>query len=34
MPAFKNKLSREEIWKIIAYMRAGFPEAEHEHDGN
>jgi mono/diheme cytochrome c family protein len=25
MPAFKNILSREEIWKIIAYMRAGFP---------
>lgn len=26
MPAFKDTLSREEIWKIIAYMRAGFPE--------
>jgi mono/diheme cytochrome c family protein len=25
MPAFKDKLTREEIWKIIAYMRAGFP---------
>jgi len=25
MPAFKEKLSRDEIWKIIAYMRAGFP---------
>jgi mono/diheme cytochrome c family protein len=25
MPAFKNILSHEEIWKIIAYMRAGFP---------
>jgi mono/diheme cytochrome c family protein len=25
MPAFKGKLSREEIWKIIAFMRAGFP---------
>jgi mono/diheme cytochrome c family protein len=24
MPAFKNILSHEEIWKIIAYMRAGF----------
>ncbi|MEM6496235.1 MAG: cytochrome c [Pseudomonadota bacterium] len=24
MPAFKNKLTRNEIWKIIAYMRAGF----------
>ena len=28
MPAFKDKLSREEIWKIIAYMRAGFKTAE------
>ncbi len=26
MPAFKDKLPPEEIWKIIAYMRAGFPE--------
>ena len=26
MPAFKDKLSREDIWKIIAFMRAGFPE--------
>ena len=25
MPAFKDTLSPEEIWKIIAYMRAGFP---------
>jgi mono/diheme cytochrome c family protein len=25
MPAFKESLSREEIWQIIAYMRAGFP---------
>ena len=25
MPAFKDKLSAEEIWKIIAFMRAGFP---------
>jgi mono/diheme cytochrome c family protein len=25
MPAFKDILSREEIWKIIAFMRAGFP---------
>jgi len=28
MPAFKDKLSREEIWTIIAFMRAGFPTAE------
>ncbi len=26
MPAFKETLTREQIWKIIAYMRAGFPE--------
>lgn len=25
MPAFKDRLSREEIWKIVAFMRAGFP---------
>ena len=25
MPAFKDVLGREDIWKIIAYMRAGFP---------
>ncbi len=25
MPAFKDKLSRDEIWQVIAYMRAGFP---------
>ena len=27
MPAFKDMLAREDIWKIIAYMRAGFPGA-------
>ena len=26
MPAFKDKLSRDEIWKVIAFMRAGFAE--------
>jgi mono/diheme cytochrome c family protein len=26
MPAFKDKLAREEIWSIVAYMRAGFPD--------
>ena len=26
MPAFKDTLKREDIWKIIAYMRAGFPD--------
>lgn len=25
MPAFKDKLTREAIWNIVAYMRAGFP---------
>jgi mono/diheme cytochrome c family protein len=25
MPAFKDKLTQEEIWDIVAYMRAGFP---------
>ncbi|MGE0699203.1 MAG: cytochrome c [Hyphomicrobiaceae bacterium] len=25
MPAFKDKLKRDEIWQLIAYMRAGFP---------
>jgi mono/diheme cytochrome c family protein len=27
MPAFKDKLSRDDIWRVIAYMRAGFPNA-------
>jgi mono/diheme cytochrome c family protein len=27
MPAFKDTLAREDIWKIITYMRAGFPGA-------
>ena len=30
MPAFKDKLSREDIWKIIAFMRAGFPDTTPE----
>lgn len=25
MPAFKGALSRDEIWKIVIFMRAGFP---------
>ena len=25
MPAFKNRLSEKEIWRIITFMRAGFP---------
>lgn len=28
MPAYKEKLNREQIWKIITYMRAGFPELQ------
>ena len=28
MPAFKDRLSIAEIWKIIAYMRAGFPRED------
>jgi mono/diheme cytochrome c family protein len=27
MPAFHDKLARDDIWRIIAYMRAGFPQA-------
>ena len=30
MPAFKDDLSRDEIWDIIAYMRAGFPGVDLE----
>src|SRR5262245_25378683 len=26
MPAFKDKLSRDDIWRVIAYLRAGFPD--------
>jgi mono/diheme cytochrome c family protein len=25
MPAFMDTLTREQIWQIITYMRAGFP---------
>lgn len=28
MPAFKDKLTREEIWKVVTFMRAGFPGAK------
>jgi mono/diheme cytochrome c family protein len=27
MPAFEERLTREQIWQIITYMRAGFPAA-------
>ena len=30
MPAYKEKLAREEIWKIVLYMRAGFPAVTNE----
>ena len=33
MPAFKEKLSREEIWKIITFMRAGFPDTTENNSG-
>jgi mono/diheme cytochrome c family protein len=25
MPAFKDALSEDQIWRIVTYMRAGFP---------
>lgn len=28
MPAFKTALPRDDIWRIIAYMRAGFPGSD------
>lgn len=28
MPAFKDKLTEDQIWQIVAYMRAGFPAVE------
>ena len=28
MPAFKDVLTQDEIWKIVTYMRAGFPAAQ------
>jgi mono/diheme cytochrome c family protein len=30
MPAFKDELTQEQIWKIVAYLRAGFPAVEEE----
>lgn len=30
MPAFKDQLERAEIWKIIAYMRAGFAKQQNK----
>ncbi len=28
MPAFRDTLTRDEIWDIVAYMRAGFPKLD------
>lgn len=28
MPAFKNRLSQEQIFQIVAYLRAGFPDVD------
>ncbi len=28
MPAFGDRLTEEQIWQVIAYMRAGFPQPE------
>ena len=28
MPAWKDTLSEDQIWKIIAYLRAGFPDVD------
>lgn len=28
MPAFKNRLSEEQIFQIVAYLRAGFPDLD------
>jgi len=28
MPAFKDTLEKDEIWRIVLYMRAGFPDAK------
>jgi mono/diheme cytochrome c family protein len=30
MPAFKNELSEKQIWAIVAYLRAGFPDVEED----
>jgi len=29
MPAFKDRLSEDQIWQIVTFMRAGFPTAAH-----
>ncbi len=34
MPAFKDTLSKEQIWQIVAYLRAGFPAVGPVKPGN
>lgn len=33
MPAFKDTLSKEQIWQIVAYLRAGFPAVAPAQEG-
>jgi mono/diheme cytochrome c family protein len=33
MPAFKDVLTQEQIWDIVAYLRAGFPAIDGEGNG-
>lgn len=30
MPAFKDKIDGDDIWRIVAFMRAGFPAADQD----
>jgi mono/diheme cytochrome c family protein len=32
MPAFKGTLADDDIWRVVAYMRAGFPKDDAEKD--
>lgn len=34
MPAFDGVLTRSQMWEVIAYMRAGFPELKKESSGH
>lgn len=33
LPAFKDVLTKDQIWKIVTYMRAGFPTAQAQQRG-
>jgi mono/diheme cytochrome c family protein len=33
MPAFKDQLTHDQIWQVIAYLRAGFPSVEDKKAG-